>query len=487
MSLFRRGDRYVIEVPTPDWGRGRLYKTLPAGVSKAQAGAIHEMVRTLVAMRAWDVLQAIKDDAYPITQARIDFDPDHPGLIQEAWDRYRRRTSADRIDSDEVLDAWLESLDTDTKQSTKRAYRGHVNRFFKWVRGRKGPGSGVLPEDFSAENVKGFQSHLMGKYTADDWHGTKERKARGATANRYQSSLRNLGSYLVKEGVLERNPASMRVVSRVKEKQNEISAMSRHEWAVVRDALKQVDNINADRHQEEDPYPGLMYFDFLVATGMLAYKEAGRVTPADIRMGDIRPRDMVPVEVPGSKAENRDRDLCIPLSLAERIADHCEKYDIKPNEPLFCYRAKKGRRKGKRVPWKKRRVLKVWHQGMAIARKTMKLMPDYTVFNLRHTYGRFAIEGRPEEGIPGVDVRTLGALMGHKGNLDTTSRYLKYSSDSHEERGAWIAALNAGLAVSGRHLSPEHAAVATVIKGANKARMDPLGYFQAIQATLESK
>lgn len=89
------------------------------------------------------------EDEYPATQAGLDFKHQDPGLIQESWKAYRRKHTADRIDSDGVLDAWLAGLDSETTERTKRGYRGQVQRFLTWVKERKGPASAVFPSGFS--------------------------------------------------------------------------------------------------------------------------------------------------------------------------------------------------------------------------------------------------------------------------------------------------------------------------------------------------
>lgn len=56
MSLFERGGRgsgrWVVDVPAPGFGRGRVYKSLPKGVRKKQANDIYAMVRGVIALRA---------------------------------------------------------------------------------------------------------------------------------------------------------------------------------------------------------------------------------------------------------------------------------------------------------------------------------------------------------------------------------------------------------------------------------------------------
>jgi site-specific recombinase XerD len=483
MSIFERGGRgsgrWVVDVPAPGFGRGRVYKSLPKGVNKKQASDIHAMLLGVIALRAWDVLEAIVEDRYPATQAWLDYKHQDPGLIRESWKAYRRKHAADRIDRDEVLDAWLAGLGSETTQRTKRGYRGQVQRFLAWVRERKGPASAVFPDDFSVENLKRFQVHLMGEYLSDEWQGTDERKAKGATANRYQIALRTFGGYLHRKGLIEENWASTRHLPRMKERMNEGAAMSAEEWQIIREAAIEVEAEQAELHAGPDPFPGLLYWDLLVSTGLLAYKEAARLRPSDIRLTDRRGLDMVPIVVRGTKSENRDRTIYIPMSLAERLAQHAARYHIQPNEPLFSRAKKRGKHRGRRMPWSKRDVLDAWHPVLERAKQRSQLLPDYTPFNLRHTFGRFAVEGDPANGIPGTDLRTLAQLMGHGKNIKTTTRYLHYQSGSQEERGAWVAARNAGLEVAGSDQTPEDAAVDLIVRAAERAGLDPVAYLQA--------
>jgi hypothetical protein len=99
----------------------------------------------------------------------------------------------------------------------------------------------------------------------------------------------------------------------------------------------------------------------------------------------------------------------------------------------------------------------------------------------RETPGRGRDPSRPIPRLVSSDAlggipQTFGRwpdVMGHGENVQTTTRYLQYQSESHEKRGAWLAARNAGIEVAGSHRTPGEAAVDLIVRAADRAGLEP--------------
>ena len=84
--------------------------------------------------------------------------------------------------------------------------------------------------------------------------------------------------------------------------------------------------------------------------------------------------------------------------------------------------------------------------GSQLAEKGHREFTRFRPYDLRHTFGGWAITGDPARGVPGVDISTLRAMMGHE-DISTTQRYAHHASD-RSQHGARVVA--AAMGVVGR-------------------------------------
>lgn len=488
MSVFKRrwgkdGRRWkwAVSIETPAWEPRKRFFTLPEGSTRMQAAGIEAAFRACYASGVREYVDAVTEGQITVGDALDGFHKhQHAPAELRSW-LDRQLGDRVRLDDEAMLAAWQRSIKRNTRASTKAKYRRHVEIFFAWVRQKTGrkETDPVFASDFTASALKDYQVHLLGAEALEDRERSPERRKRNATVNRNLASLSTYGTFLVAAGVVAKNVALPRNTPRLREQTNRDAAMSQEEWMAIRRAADRVDARNFLRH-EGNPYPGSLLWDVLVSTGALVFEECiNQLTPSQILFADTRGRNMVPLRIRGTKTENRDRTVYISPELADRLRSHCEQYDIGPDELIFAC-PEHGALRGERVPFRPHVVGRVWKDTLEEAAREQNSVVRYRPQHLRHTFGRFAIEGDPTRGVPGVDIRTLAELMGHGTNIQTTARYLQYASDSSEVRGGWAVSIAAGVGDLPPEESLEVRAAETIREAARREGVDPTDYLMRL-------
>lgn len=403
---------YIVKIR---W-RGRQCETTTGTEEKMAAQGMESLVHSLRAKGEAAILDALFLDR-DIGLNRL-----HKLVDQHGEDRGVRKAfeeiSANQPPRayEKLIDDFHEWARSEVTDDVAQGYVWHVGSFFEWLAGElaRDPTHLDFTTDYVTDYVKWVRdSRYSGPEKGRDWY------AKCATANNHRISLSKFGTYLTEKlGLFRRNPVRGVDVHLPSYKDPD-PAMTRQEWAVFERHAARVDE-EWGVEKMERPYPSLLFWRVLLATGFLVNEEAKQLTVSHFPILKAMPQG-VPVKIIGTKNQYRTRVVPVGVDLCEDVHAYAKRLGLGPHEPLFA--------------WGTDLQARVWERVLARCQKEYPSFESYTPGNLRHTFARFYLEA-------GGKIEGLNRLLGHgPDNMHTTMRYAAY--ELHRDDPEIFANLNA--------------------------------------------
>jgi site-specific recombinase XerD len=433
---------WYISIRTPGWKRPRLNLALPSGVkTKTGADMYEDTMKAVYASGHWEALDAVVSGEIPIESLYKEVRKGGGLDSLPKWVQGIREENTPAVVVDgELLEKWLGSGRSRASDTQKKRYRSQVLGFVDWLREHvlKGKRPATV-DDFTRRNIERWQVWFMDSRMPDEGRKPKdgstsdeggvetsvEYQAVGRTCNRHFAAIRAFTRWLYDEQYIDEHRVSRNAIKGFDETPNQETALSSSE---VQSLLRVARKRDEERFDDGQPFPDSLFWEVLVATGALVHQECARQMTLESIKWNQAAKGYVPLRIRGTKSINRHRNIPIPMSLANRIRAHCEKYRIQTNELIFArpaHGASTGPRKAfsswlTSVEWRNlrdsvaevRRAEGAGEEEVAMWRKVLAQQ-------LRHTFARSLIEA-------GHNLRQVAYYMGHGSNLKTTERYLVY-------------------------------------------------------------
>jgi integrase/recombinase XerC len=277
----------------------------------------------------------------------------------------------------DYLDRFLIYLSTERSVSphTVTAYRNDLEQFLRFL--ATGATPPTHPDEVSHLDIRRFLAHL---------HGDHKKSSIG----RKLAAVRALFRYLLREGVVAKNPAEL--VGTPKKEQRAPFHLTIDEITALVEAPKEA-TILALRDKA--------ILEVLYSCGIRLTELTG------LKVQDID-REGRLVRVLGKG--NKERIVPLGRQAAGAVAAYLEERRDPPGDAPFLLNARGGRLTGRSVA----RIVDKYLVHLA----TMKKVSPHT---LRHTFATHLLEG-------GADLRAIQDLLGHA-SLSTTQKYTHVSID----------------------------------------------------------
>lgn len=429
---------WYISIRTRGWRRPRLNLALPSGVrTKTGAKRYEDCMKAVYAAGHLEALDAVVNGEVPIETLYRQREREGLNSLPKWIQKVREENTPDLVVDGALLDRWLKSGRSQASEKQKKRYRSQVLGFVEWLHNSVLEAQrSVTVKDFTRRNVEMWQLWFMearmpedGDDGSQDDEGNVETtsayQAVGRTCNRHFAAIRAFTRWLYDEKHIDGHRITRSAIRGFDETPSQEIALSSSEVQTLRRVARERDK---ERRDDGHPFPDSLFWEVLMATGALVHQECARQMTLDSIKWNQVSNGYVPLHIRGTKSVNRHRSIPIPISLANRLRTHCERYDIGAEELMFA-RPARGAAAGPRkafsgwatsLEWRNLREQIIEVRTVEGASKSeLKMWSKSLAMHLRHTFARSLVEA-------GYDLRQIAQYMGHGSNLKTTERYLVY-------------------------------------------------------------
>jgi len=350
--------------------------------------------------------------------------------VKEVLEQKRAARESAEYDAESLLRQFVETNPKGVRDKTLRTIASHAREFISWLKDRHGVNSVDVRRLFTSDNLRSFRDSLIATRHAaaatqlearwllmgDSAPPPVERErilesdrgAKAATANRYVNSVGSFSSWLVSQGILQKNPAAgVRKTTHAENPHRErvFRYLTPRRLRTFLEFSRLYDQLNPAA--PGTIRPDTLFWRFLVATGATTFNEGTRFR---IRHLDVdREADgMIPCYLHGTKTPHRPREVPIPADLARELVARAKELGIGEDALLF--------------PFSHDAYLSVWKGIMGLIKRAKpdgwERLVKHSPYDLRHTFAVNALRN-------GVDLLQLQRLLGHS-SIETTRMYARH-------------------------------------------------------------
>jgi len=350
--------------------------------------------------------------------------------VKAALERKRAARESAEYDAETLLRTFVEANPKGVQDKTLRTIASHTRAFIGWLQDRHNVQTVDVRALFTSENLRSFRDSLIAARHASTaerlearWKRLGEaapppvererileadRGAKSATANRNVNSIGAFSSWLVSQGILQKNPAAgVRKTTRKENPHRErvFRYMTPRRLRTFLEFSRLYDQLNPAPPGKARP--DTLFWRFLVATGATTQNEGCRFRVRHLDL-DRESDGMVPVYIHGTKSPHRPREVPIPASLACDLVNRAKELGVGDDGLLF--------------PFSHDQYLAAWKGVLKLIERHKpegwQRLIKHRPYDMRHTFAVIAIRS-------GVDILQLQQLMGHS-SIETTRMYARH-------------------------------------------------------------